>query len=169
LFEHIKRASYILKSSNVFDLLKRSFAFFICDWGNYNLYEHAVADIDTSLFSPVLPGFKVKIAASNRDADELSKNFTDFRKVIFQSRKMLDKGAVAFCIYSEKELAHITWLALNEKAQKSINTLPYNVDFKSGEACVGGTYTEPRFRGKGLMVFGNYLKFKYLRSNGMTL
>jgi len=150
----------------VFDLLKRSFTYFIFDRGTYNIYEHRVSDIDVSLFNPMLSGFKVKIAAGNRDADEISRDVKDVRKVIFKSRKMLDKGAIAFCIYSGRELAHISWLALNEKAQIAIDTMPYKVDFAAGEACVGGTYTDVRFRGRGLMVYGNYLKFKYLKSIG---
>jgi hypothetical protein len=166
--EHINRAKYILGRSNLLDLIKRSFTYFILDRGTYNVYRHRVADVDLSLYNPVLPGFKVKIASSNRDADEFSKDYMDPRKVIFKSRLMLDSGAVAFCIYSGNELAHITWLGLNEKAQRAIDTMPYKIDFEHGEACVGGTYTDPRFRGKGLMVYGNYLKFKYLKSTGVA-
>jgi hypothetical protein len=164
-----KRARFILKKSSAWDLLKRGFTWFIFDHGIYDLYEHRVADIDASLFSPVLPGYKYKIARNNTDADELAREYEDFRNVIFDARRMLDKNAVAFCIYSGKELAHVTWLAFDPKAQKAIYAMPYKVDFSNAEACVGGTYTDPKFRGKGLMVYGNHLKFKYLKGIGIKV
>jgi hypothetical protein len=93
----------------------------------------------------------------------------DFRKYLYSARQALDKGAIAFCIFVEKELAHVSWVALTGEAKNTFDAIPYQVDFSEKEACTGGTFTLPKFRGKGLMTYGSFEKFKFLREHGTKI
>jgi len=49
---------------------------------------------------------------------------SDFRRRFVMARRMLDKGAIAFCIFLKGEIAHIGWIALSEEAHKAVDNLP---------------------------------------------
>ena len=67
-----------------------------------------------------------------------------------------------------QELAHEGWVALTEEAKRQVDSLPYDVDFLNKEACTGGTYTKPKYRGKGFMVYSYYKRLEYLRDIGVV-
>ena len=94
---------------------------------------------------PRIRDFIFKVVASNQQADELAADGLDFRSHIINARQRLDKGAIAFCVFINSELAHISWLAVSEQAMKTFNTLPYQVDFSSNEASVLGAETNPEY------------------------
>jgi hypothetical protein len=94
---------------------------------------------------------------------------SDFRRRFVTARRMLDKGAIAFCIFVKGEIAHIGWIALSEEAHKAVDNLPYRVGFLNHEACTGGTQTIPQYRGKGLMAYGYFKRFEFLREKGILV
>lgn len=133
------------------------------------LYLHDVRAREEEKFLPRLDSWDVRIIHSNAEADAVAaEGFEDLRKVFVHSPESLRRGAIAFCIYVERALAHIGWLALTPQAKECVDRLPYTVDFANGESCTGGTYTVPRFRGKGLMAYGYFLRFEYLRRLGYS-
>ncbi|MFW6056806.1 MAG: hypothetical protein ACOC9B_05815 [Chloroflexota bacterium] len=133
------------------------------------LYTHEVRNRDEKEFLPRLDSWDVRIMHSNAEADAVAaEGFEDLRKVFVHSSYSLDRGAIAFCIFSGRTLAHVGWLALTPEAKQHVDRLPYAVDFLGGQACSGGTYTVPRFRGKGLMAYGYYIRLEYLRQHGYT-
>jgi RimJ/RimL family protein N-acetyltransferase len=79
----------------------------------------------------------------------------------------LNDGVIIFCLFINKELAHVGRLALTEKAKRYVDNLPFKVDFYQGEACTGGTWTSPKFRGNGFMKYGYYQRFEFLRGLGI--
>lgn len=133
------------------------------------LYSHDLVERDEKPFLPRFDSWDVRVLHSNTEADEVAKEgFEDLRKVFVYSPRALDRGAIAFCIYIDKSLAHVGWVALTPEAKQSVDRLPYRVDFDAGEACTGGTYTINRFRGRNLMAYGYYLRLEYLRKLGCT-
>ena len=124
---------------------------------------------DEADFLPKTGELTVEIVSSNQQADELAKRFADFRGTIGNARQCLDKGAVAFCIYIGGELAHIGWVGMTEEAKNTFDPIPYRVEFSKKEACTGGTVTVPKFRSKGLMKYGYFKRFQYLRENGIRV
>ncbi|MFC1993478.1 GNAT family N-acetyltransferase [Chloroflexota bacterium] len=46
--------------------------------------------------------------------------------------------------------------------------MSYNVSFHGGEACIGGIFTLPEYRRKGLMKYGCYRAFQWLKDKGVT-
>jgi len=57
-------------------------------------------------------------------------------------------------------------VALNEEAKNTFDFIPYEVYFSNNQACTGGTETVPEYRGRGLMVYGYFERFKFLREMG---
>jgi RimJ/RimL family protein N-acetyltransferase len=168
----VNRAKYIIQQEGFAVLIWRSIAFvrkrfFL--YRNYYLYEHATGGIIENNFSPDIHDFTVEIISSNKEADQLA-NATgyDFRKYIVNARRNLDKGAIAFCIFVDGEIAHIGWMALNKEAKDILNPVPYKVDFAHNEACTAGAETVPKYRGRGLMTYSYGKRQQYLKDMNVT-
>jgi hypothetical protein len=70
------------------------------------------------------------------------------------------------CFFIGKELGFRGWAATNQEAKEYVDR-GYPVDFAKGEACVGGDWTNPKFRGNRLQTYGNFKKREYLRKSGV--
>jgi len=111
----------------------------------------------------------VKIISSSQKAKELvADGLEDFRLYVFYGKEALDLGAIAFCVYVDKELAHVGLAAFNEAGKTYIDPLPFHVDFSAGEACTWGTRTVAKFEVKGLMTYRYYLRLEYFRQKGIV-
>lgn len=161
-----------MRTEGLKPLVKRSFDFmsgwfFQCDY--YYIYEHTIKDRNESNFLPRLRDFTFKMISTNKEADELAEETGfDFRQRIVKGRERLDNGAIALCFFVGNELAHIGWVAMDEKAKKAVDPIPYKVAFSKGQACTGGTWTLPQKRGKGLMTYSYFRRFEFLREKGFT-
>lgn len=169
----ITRAVRLLRTEGPGSLLRHgvSFGAFLLGrvfkYSRAYLYEYVLTPRDERNFLPRLDSWDVRIIHSNAEADAVAREgMEDIRKVFVYSPRAFDRGGVAFCVYVSGALAHVGWLALTSEAKESIDRLPYHVDFDAGQACTGGTYTIDRFRGKGLMAYGYYLRLEYLRRLG---
>jgi RimJ/RimL family protein N-acetyltransferase len=132
------------------------------------LYEHTMKERNEADYLPRLPDFTLKIISTNEEADEVARDgFQDIRRMWKRAGHALDHGGVAFCVFVGPELAHIGWVATNKKAKDTFDTLPYRVDFASAQACTGGTWTRPKYRGNGLMNYICFKRFQYLRASGI--
>ncbi len=165
------RARFIIKIDGFPGLLKRGFAYLlprIYQSESVYLYKHPTdLHLDEAGCRPRRQDVEFKVIRTNQEADLLPPDYTDIREVMFDAETMLDKGAIAICLYIGRNLAHISWLAVNQEARDCVDSLPYEVKFSEKQACTGKTYTDPRYRGQNLMVYGNYLKLQYSREIGM--
>jgi GNAT superfamily N-acetyltransferase len=171
----VKRAFTLLKKEGPGQLLRQFLAFARYLWHRWflrrtvYLYEHTFVARDRSNFLPRLESWELRVMTSNEDADRVAaEGFDDYREAFVFAHRSLDAGAVAFCVYVEKELAHVGWLAVDAKGKSVVDKFPFHVAFEQGQACTGGTYTMPKYRGKGLMPYGYYERFEYLRARGFT-
>lgn len=164
-----RRAIDILTTEGIVTLLKRVTGRYLFQYKIYFLYERKLIKREESDYLPRLSDFSVKIVSTNRQADELATDGLDFRSRFPNSRKGLDNGAIAFCIFANGELANIGWAGITEVGKNTFDYLPYHVDFSGGEACIGGSLTSPKFRGNRLMVYGNFLRFRYLSEGGIRI
>jgi len=169
----LKRAKDILQTEGLKPLLTRGFAFvsvWLVQYRDYYLYEHTLEDGNEADYLPEIQDFTLKIISSNEEADKLAEAMgSDFRRRFVTARSMLDKGAIAFCIFVKGGIAHIGWVALSEEAQKAVDNLPHRVDFLDHEAYTGGTETISQYRGKGLMAYGYFKRFEFLREKGIVV
>jgi hypothetical protein len=169
----LKRAKDILKTEGLKPLLKRGFAFvrvFFFEYGDFYLYEYSIKERSEADFLPKIQDFTFKMISGNEEANKLAEAMgSDFRRRFVTARRMLDKGAIAFCIFVKGEIAHIGWIALSEEAHKAVDNLPYRVDFLNHEACTGGVETITRYRGEGLMAYGHFKRSEFLREKGIVV
>ncbi len=133
------------------------------------LYQHDIVARDREQFLPRLDSWQLRIVHSDAEADAVAaEGFEDFRDAFVFAHRSLEAGAVAFCVYNGFELAHVGWVALDEAGKRCVDRLPFHVAWDSHQACTGGTYTMPQYRGARLMSYGYHERFEYLRTRGYT-
>jgi len=165
----------ILQTEGLIPLVKRGFLFVVglfFKYQTYDLYEIAIADWlkhrDEADHFPKIEDFTLKIVSTNLEADELEAEGLEFRSHRRNARQRLDKGAIAFCVFVGKELAHIFWVAMSEEAKDALRELPYEVDFSRNEAIHGDLWTNPKYRGLRLPTYVGFKARQFLWENGKT-
>jgi len=167
------KLKYAIQSEGILRGIRRGISFLterIFWYENYYLCSMSLENftIDPEDHKPDIPGITYVFVTSNEQANRLvEKGFEDFRKYHFHSYHSLDSGAIANCVYVGKEMAYICWIARNEEAKKNFNDLPYRVDFQNGEACAGTSLTVPKFRRKGIRIYGALLRYRYYKENNI--
>lgn len=167
-----RRGKDIVREEGMMPFIMRAFLFLLrflkssfFSYRNYYIYEKTLNEADEAMLTPRLPNVTLKIIYSSEELDKLIKEGYDFKLPNFKER--FKKGALPFCIFVEQELAHVTWVALDETAKKEIDQLPFKVDFQKGEVCSGGSFTDPRYRGRGLLSYVYSYIFPYLAEQGI--
>jgi hypothetical protein len=166
----LRRAKYLFQMEGLIPLLKQAFAFlagYFFWYEHYYLYEYTLEKRDETDFMPKIQNFTFKIISTNQEADKLVAAGIDFRMYIVNARRGLEKGAVAFCFFVDGKLVHIGWVAMNEEAKKTFDRAPYHVDFANKQAWTGATWTNPRYRRSGLMTYGYFKRFQFLKEKGI--
>lgn len=170
-----RRAVSLLRHEGVTSLLRHSWSFLTFAVGRgfmsreVYLYEHSLVPRDRERFLPRLQSWELRVLQSNADADAAAaEGLEDLRESFVFGARSLNSGAIAFCVYVDRRLAHVGWLAVDERGKHAVDRMPFQVAFDAGQACTGGTYTRPEYRGQGLMPYGYYERFEYLRARGFT-
>lgn len=163
------RAREIFQTEGLLPLLGRGFIFligYLFRYQRFYLYEYTLKERNEADFLPKTQDFTFKIVTTNQQADELVAAGFKFGSRHPNERRGLEKGAVAFCFFIDGKLAHIGRVAVSEAAKNCFDSLPYRVDFARKQACTGGTWTHPKYRGRGLMVYGYFKRFEFLWEKG---
>lgn len=156
-------------------LLRRGSRFFLrrlFEYSTYYLYARAggySVGMDEAGASARIDGITSRVVTSNSEADELEAQGFEFRSYVPNARERLDQGAVATCVFVGKEIGHIGWVALNQRALDSLDEPPYRVDFAKGEAVGTGAWTNPRHRGKRLRSYGASMFQSVMLENGFSV
>ncbi len=166
--EALKRVSMTFRKEGLIPTIKL-LGHYVFNYTNYYIYEHTMKERDEADFLPAVENVTMRIISSNHEADMLASHCDDFREYLNTARHSLDKGALAFCFFIGGELAHVGFVALTEEAKNTFDPAPYQVNFSNKEVCTGGTFTPPKFRGRGLMKYGYFKRFQYLYENGIKI
>jgi hypothetical protein len=129
----------------------------------YYVYEHTIKEREPADFMASLTDFEEFILRDKREHDELVLKGYNFGFRKRNNRIALDNGAIVHCLFVHKELAHIGRIALTPRAKQYVDGHPFKVNFNQKEAVTGSTWSNPKFRGKGLMKYGYYKRFEFLR------
>lgn len=160
-----------MQTEGLITLLKRGLSFFVGRYifqhESFYLYEHTFKERNEAEFLPRTKDFTLKIVSTKEQADELAAAGLNIGSYSVNTRAALEKGATAFCILMGKDLASIGWVAMGEKAKNACDSLPYHINFSDKQACTGGTWTNPKYRGLGLMTYGYFKRFQFLKEKGL--
>jgi len=167
----INRIKTIYKTEGVVSLMRRGFnhlGLSLFSYGTLYLNRRPLVEENEAEVVPSIQNFTLKMISSNQQADELVANgFEDFRHHISNSKRRLDSGAIAFCLFVGKEFASISWVAMDEKAQRSLVSLPMRINF-SEEALLEDIMTIPKYRRKGLHSYIRFKRNQFLEEQGIT-
>jgi len=175
LTELYRIAKLILQTEGLIPLVRRGLSFVLwCffQYGTYYLFEYATEDVrklNEADFMPKIDNFTLKIVSSNQEADRLEAEGLEFRSQSVKNRNALDKGAIAFCIFVEQELAYMSWIAMTQEAKEAINEPPYAVNFSEGMACAASTWTRPKYRRMRLNLYGRFRDREFLFEKGIPV
>ena len=170
-----KRVHHIYTTEGVRALLGRAYPFLVrryFEYSTYYLYAKPVPraeELNEAGPIPEADSVMPRLVSSNEEVDELEAQGFEFRAHVPNARERLDKGAVATCVFVGKELGHIGWAALDQRALDSLNEPPYKVDFANKEAVGSGAWTSPKHRGKALGNLGASLFHVMARDNGIEV
>lgn len=151
----------------LFITLVRNFIGIPCE--RFYLFRHTIIDRNAEDFMPNIRDFEHFILRDIQEMETLESKGYKFISRGISTKIALNNGVIVFCVFVNKELAHIGRLALTGNAKSYVDNLPFEVDFNRGEACTGGTWTSPKYRGKGLMKYGYYQRFEFLRGLGVKI
>jgi len=131
------------------------------------IYATDTSAYKTGLALPPIDGLEVHILQNETDVERLVQgNYEDVRNVVRPAGRRLRQGAVGFCAFVRREVAHVAWVALSATAKQSFDVLPYPVDFQGGEACWGGALTTRRFRNRGIYRYVMAWRLRYCHEQG---
>jgi len=168
--ETLARAKDTLRREGLATLLRRGLGVFFYQ-DVYYLHRrdlHLAGQMNEADYLPRIEGFTFSVVSTNEEADELAESMgQDFRTGFFNARKSLDNGAVAFCAFVNREIAHVSWAALTERARRTLFDVPLRADFSDGECCVGRSETVAEYQGKGLMTYVTYRMYRFRIENGI--
>jgi len=121
----LRRGIYVLQKEGAWSFLRQVFSFLgsiFYSRGSYYIYEKTLTKDERYQFNTKLQNVTIKIISTMEEFEQLKSNGYDFKAMLFKDK--LKKGAIAFSAFVNKELAHVTWAAFNEKAKKEIGELP---------------------------------------------
>jgi len=168
-----RRAKQVFQTEGFISLVRRGFAFVAFRFFRYQTYYLYETDLQGTFRErteayvlPRIQNFTFKVVSTKQQADELEAEGLEFRSHAVNANDRLDKGAVAFCVFSERDLASIGWVAMTQEVKDSLAQRPFRVDFPNGEACGGNSWTNPKYRGMGLMAYSLFKRLEFLRESG---
>lgn len=177
----LNRAQSILQNEGIAVLLKAIMLFLIRPIYSHTVfllsirYLEGYSDLNEADYRLTVDNLVFKVVSSNQQADELEKESysfrfypTDFNYDRQTYKDWLDKGAIVFCAFVDKELAAIRWAITSQKVQDAIETYPIKLNYEH-EVFLRGAWTNPKYRGQGL---SKYLLFfivdPWLAERGVT-
>ena len=156
----------ILRHEGLMHLISRGFVFVLSRFYMFESHYVVSYELSNTHEVPLLPegvDYCLKIVTTNQEADRLLTEGFDFGAYELNLRVSLDRGAIAWCTFIGRELAHITCSAENQQGKDTIDPTPFNVDFQNSEIVTGKALSVPKFRRHGITKFsGPRIRSYYL-------
>lgn len=168
----LKRVIKLHNNEGLLSVIRRSLRYIfrnVFSYETYYLLKRTVQDVESKPKKKIdfVNELTTKSIKSNAQADEIAKEFEDFRPYYINAHRILDTGGIAYCLYVGKEVANIGWIAITEVAKKAMADIPMHVDFDNKEAYLGYSYTVPKYRRRGLRYYHMLLRHQTLKEMGI--
>jgi hypothetical protein len=176
------RPKEIYKQSGLTGLLKSGIRFLVSPVYKSESFWLTVINLtegnDANKYYPRISLDKLmfKAISSNEEADKLEAEGYSFRNTptyfnhnLTLYRQWLNYGAVACCIFIEKEFVAIDWAIISKYTQEKIGAPPVIVDYDNHEAFSRGAWVNPKYRGLKLWVFTAWHRNLFLAERYFTV
>lgn len=154
----------VMQREGIASFIKQAFLFSkrsLFSYGTYYIYEKTLNETNKFEFTPKIQNFTLKIIYASSDVDELiTEGFNFNSHIIIKER--LNTGAIAFCIFVERELAHISWVAIHNKGNVDPILSASGMDWQN-VASIGPCVTNLKYRGLGFYPYVLYKICKFLK------
>ncbi|MBT9138945.1 MAG: hypothetical protein DDT31_01525 [Syntrophomonadaceae bacterium] len=157
-----RRGRHVLRRDGVIHFIKRSFLILIgFQYENVYIYENTLSE---SQVEPRIQGVTLKIISTSGEIDELMADGFDFScySDIEVLKKKVSRGAIPFCILYGRDIAHISWVALDGR-NNADPVLSASIKDWQNEASIGPCTTKPRYYGMNLYSYTLSQICKFLR------
>jgi hypothetical protein len=153
-----------IKSRGYLSFLRKFLSFV-----KWRFFEHSKYYIfekkSDSNFKLKIKNFDLKIIYSKKQLLDLKKNGFNIRLLAESFRADLghkfDKGYIVFCIFINRELAHMSWVTFSKNAEPEIPSVDY-----AKESYITGCTTNTKYRGLGLYPYTLCKIFKFVKKRG---
>lgn len=166
LFHRIKQ---IYKNEGSITLLKKmsnAMIWLLYEYSTLYLQVNTVKTENEAEFIPRMEGLISMIIKRSCHIDDLIERGFDLALLdIRKAKSRLNKGAILIALFINNEFAYQSWLALSDKAKRSITPYPLKVNYTRGEVFSGDAWTNPKYRRRGLHNYGGYKRHEFLRNN----
>lgn len=159
--EILEAAKLVLHEEGFLSLFKQLFF----TYRVYHLYENT---LNGSALVRKVDNVTLKLIITQEKLEQLlleGFTFPSYHMSIQQCKQRLDRGAILFCAFIDKELAHGSWVATSKKACPDFHPFPMDCEHT---AYIGGTMTIPKYRRKGINVYIHSEIFRYLKEQGFS-
>lgn len=136
------------------------------------LYEKSLDDvdeIDESKYLPRVPDYTFTLISTPEKIDDLVTagfDISSYRRPE-ELKRLISSGAVLFCVFVGKELAHRVWISLTKETRHIADPFPFAMDYES-EGCFAGSNTNPKYRGLGLYTYTTAKMYQFMRDIGRS-
>ncbi len=166
-----RRAKEILQREGFLSFIRQAFLFlvkFFFSYGNYYLYEKTLNDADEVEFTPKIQNCNLRIISTPEQIDELIAEGFDFSSYssIENLKNGLSKGAILFCVFIGRELAHTSWCAMSN-ATAIYDLLFQRMNYQDA-GYIGPCNTNYVYRGLRLYPYVLSQICKFLKKKGKS-
>jgi len=161
------------RQEGLVSLLRRS-AIFVLErfyWSRrYYIFEHDADwadDVNEADFMPKTDEFEFRVVSTASEAGKLDMEVVESSWHGFTAEDALERGSIACCTLVGNELAHVMWVAPNDRARDYMRLPPMSIDISQGEYCANG-WTNPRYRRMGFAQYTSLKAVRALRDRGLN-
>jgi len=168
-----RRARYIVQSEGFVPFIKRALLFlkrFFFYSQIYYIYEKTLNGSGVE-FMPKTQNVTLKVIFRPSQLDELIAEGFDISPYPDDKnglKKMLNKGAILFCVFVHQELAHANFALISNEAKRIWYPSSFVVDYQGGEVSTGGAFTVPKYRGAGFYTYVCSQIYQLLTEKGFS-
>jgi len=166
MINRIRRAKQVLHEEGFLALSKQFLLFLrhlLFLYSSHNIYE---STLDPPDITCEVDGLTVRMITSLEELDRLeSEQSLDEGFDIPRDKEILSMGAMLFCAFGGKELAHITQVFIGRMAHE---IYPFSFAMPYGHTVAMAAFTTPKYRRKGINAYTHSKVLRYLKEKGVS-
>jgi len=168
--KRFEKGKDILRRKGFWELIKRSLLSIIRFFFEYQtlyLYEN---NLDCKLDClPIIENYAFRIISKIDEVDDLIADGFDIKSYyagIDALKERINKGAILFSVFVNRELAHTSWVAATKTAKEALDPPYVSIDYQK-EAFIADSRTNPKYQRLHIYSYAYLRIFSYLQENNI--